>query len=99
MAEWSKAHAWKVCRRETVSRVRIPVAPPLALEKLFSSSSRGWIFSLFSRVMREAMSTAPVAATTEIALSRPIFSGPHDCADLVNSLQVDETEAYFQGLA
>ena len=29
MAEWSKAHAWKVCRRETVSRVRIPVSPPL----------------------------------------------------------------------
>jgi len=28
VAEWSKAHAWKVCRRETVSRVRIPVCPP-----------------------------------------------------------------------
>ena len=28
MAEWSKAHAWKVCRRVTVSRVRIPVSPP-----------------------------------------------------------------------
>jgi hypothetical protein len=23
VAEWSKAHAWKVCRRVTVSRVRI----------------------------------------------------------------------------
>lgn len=31
VAEWSKAHAWKVCRRETVSRVRIPVCPPLNL--------------------------------------------------------------------
>lgn len=29
MAEWSKAHAWKVCRRVTVSRVRIPLSPPL----------------------------------------------------------------------
>src|SRR6056297_2364401 len=28
VAEWSKAHAWKACRRETVSRVRIPVSPP-----------------------------------------------------------------------
>jgi hypothetical protein len=28
VAEWSKAHAWKVCRRVTVSRVRIPVCPP-----------------------------------------------------------------------
>ena len=30
VAEWSKAHAWKVCRRETVSRVRIPLSPPFA---------------------------------------------------------------------
>src|SRR4051794_25380721 len=29
VAEWSKAHAWKVCRRVTVSRVRIPPPPPL----------------------------------------------------------------------
>jgi subfamily B ATP-binding cassette protein MsbA len=28
VAEWSKAHAWNACRRETVSRVRIPVSPP-----------------------------------------------------------------------
>ena len=28
MAEWSKAHAWKVCiRREGVSWVRIPLSP------------------------------------------------------------------------
>ena len=30
VAEWSKAHAWKVCRRGTVSRVRIPLSPPSA---------------------------------------------------------------------
>ena len=28
VAEWLKAHAWKVCMRETVSRVRIPLPPP-----------------------------------------------------------------------
>ena len=28
MAEWLKAHAWKACIQETVSRVRIPVSPP-----------------------------------------------------------------------
>ena len=28
MAEWLKAHAWKACRGETPSRVRIPVSPP-----------------------------------------------------------------------
>jgi hypothetical protein len=29
VAEWLKAHAWKVCIRETVSRVRIPLPPPV----------------------------------------------------------------------
>ena len=28
VAEWLKAHAWKACIRETVSRVRIPLSPP-----------------------------------------------------------------------
>jgi hypothetical protein len=32
MAEWLKAHAWKVCIRETVSRVRIPLPPPMAVD-------------------------------------------------------------------
>jgi hypothetical protein len=32
LAEWSKAHAWKVCRRGTVSRVRIPHCPPIPIE-------------------------------------------------------------------
>jgi hypothetical protein len=31
VAERLKAHAWKVCMRETVSRVRIPLPPPLEL--------------------------------------------------------------------
>ena len=34
MAEWSKAHAWKACRRVTVSRVRIPSSPPLTKNEL-----------------------------------------------------------------
>ena len=28
VAEWLKAHAWKACKQETVSRVRIPLSPP-----------------------------------------------------------------------
>src|SRR6056300_755104 len=28
MAEWFKAHAWKVCKGATLSRVRIPLSPP-----------------------------------------------------------------------
>ena len=33
VAEWSKARAWKVRRRETVSRVRIPSCPPPTFHK------------------------------------------------------------------
>ena len=29
VVEWSKALAWKAGRRESVSRVRIPLSPPL----------------------------------------------------------------------
>ena len=34
MAEWSKARAWKVRRRVTVSRVRIPSCPPYQTRNL-----------------------------------------------------------------
>ncbi len=97
VAEWSKAHAWKVCRRETVSRVRIPVSPPLAPTKAFSRSGCGRIFPLFSRVMRVGLSTGPGARRPGSGLSGPIFSGPHDCADLVNSLQAAGNATFFRG--
>ncbi len=31
MAEWLKAHAWKACIVERLSRVRIPLSPPAFL--------------------------------------------------------------------
>ena len=34
MAEWFKAHAWKVCVLSKVPRVRIPVSPP-NIKKVF----------------------------------------------------------------
>ena len=83
VAEWSKAHAWKVCRRETVSRVRIPVCLPSAPAKAFSRSGCGRIFPLYSRVMRVGLSTGISARGPGSVLSGPIFSGPVDRADLV----------------
>jgi hypothetical protein len=29
VSEWLKEHAWKVCIRSNVSRVRIPLSPPI----------------------------------------------------------------------
>lgn len=40
VAERSKAHAWKACRRETVSRVRIPVSPPFPRARPIAVSAR-----------------------------------------------------------
>ena len=34
MAEWFKAHAWKVCVLLKVPRVRIPVSPPISKKPL-----------------------------------------------------------------
>ena len=33
VSEWLKEHAWKVCIRSNVSRVRIPLSPPILLLK------------------------------------------------------------------
>src|SRR5690606_10379210 len=57
--------------------------PPLAPAKAFSRSGCGRIFSLFSRVMRVGLSTAPAARWPRSGLSGPIFSGPLDCAHSV----------------
>jgi hypothetical protein len=43
---------------------------------------------LFSRVMREGLSTGNGARKPGSGLSGAIFSRPHDCVDLVNFLQV-----------
>jgi hypothetical protein len=71
--------------------------PPLALAKAFSRSGCGRIFPLSSRVMRVGLSTGLVARRRGSRLSGPVFSVPHDCADLVNSLQSSGIAMFFQG--
>ena len=60
--------------------------PPLAPAKAFYPFGCGRNFLLFSRVMRVGLSTASGAKRPGRDLSGSIFSGPHDCADLVNCL-------------
>ena len=71
-----------------------PSAPPLALGNCFSAPGVGWNFSLFSRVMRVGLNTGVGARRAESVLSLPIFSGPDDCADLVNFLQPFGSHAF-----
>jgi hypothetical protein len=46
--------------------------------------------------MREKLSTGTCAKRQESVLPGPIFSGPDDCADLVNSLQRSDREGIFR---
>lgn len=90
-----RSRAVETCTGE--SWAREPFPPPLAPEKLFSPFGCGRIFSLFARVMREGLNTGPGARRDDSVLSGPIFSEPHDCGILVNSLQGTEL-SYFFGL-
>lgn len=78
VAEWSNAAVSKTVVGLRRPRVRIPVSPPLALAKAFSRSGCGRIFALFSRVMREGLSTGPVARTPESGLCAQVLSEPHE---------------------
>src|SRR5690606_25789237 len=51
VAEWLKAHAWKVCIRETVSGVRIPLPPPQSNAESVQGPRLGPFFFLFQRAL------------------------------------------------
>ena len=95
VSERPKEHASKACVGVTPPWVQIPPPPPLAPAKAFSRSGCGRIFPLFSRVMREGLSTGPGGKWPGSGLSGPIFSGPDDCVDLVNFLQATEIMTFF----
>jgi len=52
---------------------------------------------LFSRVMRDGLSTGIGTKSPGSCLSGPIFSGPHDCVDLVKSFQAIGISKFFRG--
>ncbi len=49
--EWLNWHAWKVCRRATVSRVRIPLSPP-------GEERSGFILAVFLFVRKRIQTLA-----------------------------------------
>ena len=81
------------------SRLNLPVALSLRhlpLRKRSTDPDVSGFFRCFRGFMREVLSTGPCAGMPESGLSGPIFSGPHDCADLVNSLQASEAVGLFR---
>jgi hypothetical protein len=91
VAEWFKALVLKTSVGGTPPWVRIPPLPPLAPETTLSRSGCGRIFPLFSTVMLMGLSTGLRDLRSPSDLSRLLFSGPHDCADLVFSCYNIET--------
>jgi hypothetical protein len=72
VAEWLKAHAWRACIGETLSRVRIPLPPPafsevkkalLARPELRRGEAKAHIsVAEFSLIRRQPASTMPGAS-------------------------------------
>jgi len=52
MAEWLKAHAWKACLGETLTRVRIPLSPPFIFNNL------EWYYSITYRLRANILGVA-----------------------------------------
>jgi hypothetical protein len=73
-----------------------PFPPPLAPAKAFSRSGCRRIFPLFSRVMREELSTVPAARRHGSGLSGSIFSGAVNCFPSGAQHQHSETHPFFQ---
>ena len=73
MAEWSKARAWKVRRRVTVSRVRIPSCPPLSLVETDDGALWGPFFFWFQRGLAVATALRRLAKYPK-SVSEPALS-------------------------
>ena len=74
VAEWSKAHAWNACRRATVSRVRIPLSPPLSCSEPEMRLPLGAFFFLFQRRLAETpeprrLAPGPISVSERLSVS------------------------------
>ena len=76
VAEWLKAHAWKVCIRETVSRVRIPPPPPGYCFKTGNSPCERRKTLLFPKGLRFPTEPLRLPHGAESGLRRPSVSFP-----------------------
>jgi hypothetical protein len=86
VAEWLKAHAWKVCMRETVSRVRIPLPPPTRPRPKFSVAFQARKNPNKYGPSHINLRTATKQRRPKILSLRPFFSKPTDFANLVQNL-------------
>src|SRR5258708_32770306 len=73
VAERLKAHAWKVCIRETVSRVRIPLPPPNA-QDASTRSVRHSSHIVFLWMSQPAGGADPPSAPARAVVIRPLPS-------------------------
>src|SRR5579864_8021817 len=73
MAEWLKAHAWKACIGETLSRVRIPLSPPFCFQSL-TELGQFWWAMVGNEVLEYRLDYAPKPLPKALAHPRELSS-------------------------
>src|SRR3546814_312282 len=85
VAEWLKAHAWKVCIRGTVSRVRIPLPPPMRPGETLSVADSGAKKPAELRHFGRKLMTARLGQAAVFLSLGAVLSEPHDFGHLVRN--------------
>ncbi len=96
VAEWLKAHAWNACIRETVSRVRIPLSPPLSCSEPEMRLPWGGFFFLFQRRLAEASEPRRLAPGSISVSECPLVSNR---ANLARPGSASRSPAFPAGFA
>jgi hypothetical protein len=74
MSEWLKEHAWKVCIRETVSRVRIPLSPQII--EIVPSKSWVLFFQRHGQMLRLRLAEGKIKAASNASGRLKLFKPP-----------------------
>jgi hypothetical protein len=80
VAEWLKAHAWKACLGETLTRVRIPLSPPaVGIMSLINNHFQRFAVVLPQQILQQlitpiALFTSNPAAKVVHSVGRELFT-------------------------
>src|SRR5204862_109239 len=74
MAEWLKAHAWKACIGETLSRVRIPLSPQLQVIAIAYGKMTRFLITGGERGIRTLDRVSPIHAFQACAFNHSAIS-------------------------
>ncbi len=100
VAEWLKAHAWKVCIGATLSRVRISPSPPICFHNRSHNILCGFFFTnvlgLFSKNLSTTVSLAVPKIWLYLLSSRPYSQKLSTFALVIDRLNVLRLNDFFK---